>query len=93
MENNKTGNVLLEDGFYLFTTPSCPTCEKLKNILNNIETPSNLSEIDAYENQQIAMELNMMGTPCIIDFRDGREYDRIYGAPSVKRIEAFFKGE
>lgn len=83
----------LKDGFYLFTTTNCPTCEKLKNNIREIDIEVTISELDAFEHQQIAQGLGLMGTPCLIDYRDNREYDRIYGAASNKRIISFLKGE
>lgn len=83
----------LEDGLYLFTTANCPTCEKLKNILNEIESTQELTELNAYEHQDICMSLSLMGTPCLIDYRNDKEYDRMYGAASLGRVEAFLKGE
>ncbi len=93
MEINKKQMEQLVDGFYLFTTPNCPTCEKLKTVLNGIEIEVTISELNAYEHQEIAMKLGLMGTPCLIDYRDNKEYDRMYGAPSEVRISAFLKGE
>lgn len=83
----------LEDGMYLFTTQNCPTCEKLKQLLNELEHGIKITELDAHQHQEICMSLSLMGTPCLIDHRDGREFDRMYGAPSNKRVLAFLKGE
>lgn len=83
----------LEDGFYLFTTENCPTCEKLKNILNEVTVDVKLSELNAYEHQDICISLSLMGTPCLIDYRKDKEYDRMYGAASLERVETFLKGE
>ncbi|WOO86835.1 thioredoxin family protein [Mollicutes bacterium LVI A0039] len=93
MEIIKTNVPVLEAGFYLFTTENCPSCEKLKSTVRELEVDTTLYEVEAHSHQEIAMSLNIMGTPCIIDYRDGKEYDRIYGAASMKRLEAFFKGE
>lgn len=93
MEINKAKIEKLADGMYLFTTPNCPTCEKLKGLLTEIELASNIIELNAYEHQDLAMSLGLMGTPCIIDYRDNREYDRMYGAPNINRITSFLKGE
>ncbi len=92
MQNNKTIKDLV-NGFYLFTTQNCPTCEKLKGLLNEIDVEVKLTELDAYENQELAMEIGLMGTPCIVDVRDNKEYDRMYGAPSAVRVRNFLKGE
>ncbi len=83
----------MEEGFYLISTPNCPTCEKLKQLLNELEYDVIITELNAYEHQDICMSLGLMGTPCLIDYRDNREYDRMYGAPSSARILAFLKGE
>ncbi len=93
MQINKKQVVNLEDGFYLFTTPSCPTCEKLKLSLKEITLDVNVTELNAYEHQEIAIKLGLMGTPCMVDFRNNKEYDRMYGAPSEARVTAFLKGE
>lgn len=83
----------LNDGFYLFTTEQCPTCEKLKTNIHELGLQTKVEELDAYKNKSICMELSLIGTPCIVDVRGGKEYDRIYGAPCVTRLQAFFKGE
>ncbi len=93
MELNSKVIEQLEDGFFLFTSPNCPTCEKLKNMLAEVELDIVVTELNAYEHQAIAQSLGLMGTPCIIDYRDNREFDRIYGAPSLARLTAFLKGE
>ncbi len=83
----------LEDGFFLFTSPNCPTCEKLKNLITEVGLDITITELDAYDHAEIAQGLGLMGTPCIIDYRDNREFDRIYGAPSITRLTAFLRGE
>lgn len=93
MKLNKTELDELTGGFYLFTTSNCPTCEKLKNLLKEIEVEDSVFELDAYAHQKIAIKQGLMGTPCLLDIRNGKEYDRMYGAPSRKRVEAFLKGE
>lgn len=93
MQLNKANIEQLEDGLYLFTTPNCPTCEKLKGLLAEVNEPVVITDLDAYEHQDIAMKLSLMGTPCMIDYRDDKEYDRMYGAPNVNRIKTFLKGE
>ncbi len=93
MEINKAKMGKLIDGMYLFTTPNCPTCEKLKGLLAEVDEAVMVTELNAYEHQDIAMSLGLMGTPCMIDYRDGKEYDRMYGAPNTNRITAFLKGE
>ncbi len=45
MQINKLQIEKLEDGFYLFTTPNCPTCEKLKTILQCIEQEFTKTEL------------------------------------------------
>lgn len=93
MEIKKTNINNLEDGLYLFSTVNCPTCEKLKQLLNEIDLDQKIIELDAYEHQEICQKLGLMGTPCLIDYRDNSEYDRMYGAPSDKRVLSFLKGE
>lgn len=83
----------LEAGFYLFTTANCPTCEKLKMALKELDLEYEITEVDAYAHQNLCVELSLIGTPCLIDYRDNREYDRMYGAPSSSRIQSFLKGE
>lgn len=83
----------LEDGFYLFSTPNCPTCEKLKQLLQEVDHGTQITELNAYDHQDVCMSLGLMGTPCLIDYRNGREYDRMYGAPKTNRVLAFLKGE
>lgn len=83
----------LEDGFYLFSTPMCPTCDALKRMIATVELDTILIELNAYEHQQICQQLSLIGTPCLINYRDNREYDRLYGAPSVQRLVAFLEGE
>lgn len=93
MEIIKTNTEQLVDGLYLFSTPHCPTCDRLKKEMVQIELDVQVTELNAYEHREICQQLGLIGTPCLIDYRDNREYDRMYGAPSEKQLIAFLKGE
>lgn len=90
---NKIEIEAVTDGFFLFSTVNCPTCHKLKQLCNKIELDVTINELDAYKHPKICQQLGLIGTPCLIDIREGKEYDRMYGAPSQARVEAFLKGE
>lgn len=80
-------------GYYLLTTANCPTCSKVKELLNNLEDKPVIYEIDANSMMDIAKALNVIGTPCLLKMEYGQEVARLYGAPSVMRITKFFQGE
>lgn len=93
MELIKTKIEFLEDGFYLFSTVSCPMCENLKGKLKNVQANTIVTELDAYDHQQICQSLGLIGTPCLIEIRNGKEYDRMYGSSNKTKLELFLKGE
>lgn len=89
----KKANDITEDGFYLLTTPDCPACNELKYNISECETEGIVNELSAYECEEICMKFSIIGTPCLLDIRNDKEYDRMYGAKSRELLESFFKGE
>lgn len=80
-------------GFYLLTTANCPTCNKVKEDLATIANKPVVYEINANDFLELAKILNVIGTPCLLNMKYGKEYDRLYGAPSIMKLEQFFQGE
>ncbi len=83
----------LETGIYLVTSTNCPTCEKLKDMIKGIDLASKVILIDAVKHQAICMEYSIVATPCLLDIKAGKEYDRMYGARSESAVLDFLKGE
>ncbi|MBS6216178.1 MAG: thioredoxin [Clostridiales bacterium] len=53
-----------------------PTVEKLAE---QYDGKAVIGKLNTDENQQLAMQLGIMGIPCVIFFKDGREIDRKVG--------------
>ena len=78
-------NVLVD-----FYADWCGPCRMLAPILEEIE------EIDIYkvnvdEEQELAMNYGIMSIPCLISFKDGKEYKRSVGLVDKKTIKSLFK--
>lgn len=50
---------LLEDGYYLFTTKTCPNCKAAKQVLSDVT----YVPVDAEENAELAVEYGIMQAP------------------------------
>ena len=74
-----------------FWAPWCGPCRVVAPVLEAIadERPElKLVKLNIYENQQTAMNFQILAIPTMVLFRDGAEAKRIQGAMPKKRLEA-----
>ena len=77
----------------------CGPCQMLKPIFedlsNDLDDKIKFYKIDTDQNKDLAREHNISGIPCMIIFKDGKEYDRIVGFLSKEglkeKIESLIK--
>src|ERR1700710_2386205 len=74
-----------------FWAPWCGPCRVVAPVLEEIagERPElKLVKVNIDENQQIAMDFQILAIPTMVLFRNGAEAKRIQGAMPKKRLEA-----
>jgi anaerobic ribonucleoside-triphosphate reductase len=71
----------MEDGLYLFTTKSCPNCHIAKEYLKNLP----FAIVDAEENQELAVEFNIMQAPTLVEIKNGA-VNKYANASNIKRF-------
>ena len=74
-----------------FWAPWCGPCRVVAPVLEEIaDERDNLRivKVNIDENQQIAMNYQILAIPTMVLFRDGQEAKRIQGAMPKKRLEA-----
>ena len=75
-----------------FWAPWCGPCRVVAPVLEEIaeERPENLRivKLNIDENQQTAMNFQILAIPTMVLFRNGQEAKRIQGAMPKKRLEA-----
>lgn len=59
---------LLEDGYYLFTTKTCPNCKVAKQVLSDVP----YVPVDAEENAELAVEYGIMQAPTLLIMKGGQ---------------------
>ncbi len=59
---------LLEDGYYLFTTKTCPNCKAAKQVLSDVT----YVPVDAEENAELAVEYGIMQAPTLLIMKGGQ---------------------
>lgn len=59
---------LLEDGYYLFTTKTCPNCKAAKQVLSDVP----YVPVDAEENAELAVEYGIMQAPTLLIMKGGQ---------------------
>jgi ribonucleoside-triphosphate reductase len=57
----------MADGYYLFTTKTCPNCRMAKEYLKDV----NFAVVDAEENPDLAREYTIMQAPTLVVINDG----------------------
>lgn len=68
----------------------CGPCKMMSPIIDEIAKEINgkakVGKINVDENQELAMEYQVMSIPTIIIFKDGKEYKRLVGLRDKKEI-------
>jgi len=75
-----------------FWAPWCGPCRVVAPVLEEIagerEAELRIVKVNIDENQQIAMDFQILAIPTMVLFRNGAEAKRIQGAMPKKRLEA-----
>ena len=77
----KSNKVFLVD----FYADWCGPCRMLAPILESIEN-IDIYKINVDEEVDLAMEYGIMSIPCVIGFKDGKEYKRSIGLVDKEKI-------
>ena len=68
----------------------CGPCRMLAPILEEIENV-NIYKINVDDEQELAMQYGIMSIPCLIAFKEGKEYKRSVGFTDKETIEKLIK--
>lgn len=75
-----------------FWAPWCQPCQMMNPILEEIAQKHSdyikFLKINVSESQAIAEELNIMGIPTLILFKDGQEQQRLVGLQTLEQLES-----
>ena len=63
----------------------CGPCRMLSPVLEEIKDV-NIYKVNVDDEQELAMKYGIMSIPCIISFKDGKEYKRSIGLVDKKSI-------
>lgn len=84
---------LVADGPVLvdFWGPNCAPCLALMPAIEEMEKrlggKISLVKVNAPENRQICRDLKVFGLPTYVLYRDGAEFNRLSGDPTIEEIE------
>ena len=88
--NSKDFDKLVREskGFVLvdFYADWCGPCRMLGPIMDEVSESNTVYKVNVDDNQELAMEFGIMYIPCVICFKDGKEYKRLIGLRSKEDI-------
>lgn len=69
-----------------FNATWCPPCQALHPILEEMADDYKIVTVDIDEEDELAAQYEVSTIPCLVFFRDGKEYDRRVGLQPKKRL-------
>ena len=72
--------------FVDFYADWCGPCKMLSPIMDEISNEHSVYKINVDEDGELASEYGVMSIPCVILFKDGKEYKRSIGLTSKEEI-------
>lgn len=72
--------------FVDFYADWCGPCKMLSPIMDEVSNEYNVYKINVDEEGSLASEYGIMSIPCVILFKDGKEYKRSIGLKSKEDI-------
>ena len=69
----------------------CGPCQMMMPIMEEIAKEKTVYKINTDDEGDLAMSFGIMSIPCIISFKDGKEYKRQIGMASKSEIEELLK--
>jgi len=81
------------DVFVDFYADWCGPCQKIAPIMEEISESETVYQVNIDEEQDLAMENEIMSIPCVVLFRDGKEVNRLIGLSKKKDILDLKNGE
>lgn len=64
----------------------CGPCKMLSPIMDEVSEEETVYKVDTDEEEELALEYGIMSIPCVILFKDGKEYKRSVGLTSKDSI-------
>jgi len=74
------------DVYVDFFAEWCGPCKHFSPIVGVVAQDETVYQVDVDEEKALALEYEVMSIPCLILFRDGKEYKRSVGVISEKEI-------
>ena len=84
INNDNFKSEVLEQELVLvdFNADWCGPCQMLKPVLEELSEKYKIVSVNVDDNMELAREYGIMTIPCLILFKDGKEYKRSVGLKS-----------
>ena len=69
----------------------CGPCRMLSPIMDEISKDHKVYKVNVDENEDLAREYGIMSIPCVIAFKDGKEYKKSIGLADKDTILELYK--
>lgn len=69
----------------------CGPCQMMMPVMEEIAKEKTVFKVNTDDENDLALSLGIMSIPCIISFKDGKEYKRLVGLSSKSEIEDLLK--
>lgn len=88
-ENVKNGKGIVVVDFF---ATWCGPCRMLSPIMEDVSKDYTVYKVDVDKCENLAMEFGIMSIPCVVAFKDGKEYNRTLGLQPKDEIIKIIKG-